>query len=228
MSSQLTNISYNKSFAPKTNIRVNDIYIDGQIIPPIESGPTGPTGPTGSGGTKKMFIPYTTLGTVSVNTYNNGNSSLYSIAANGGVASSSWSNAPGPQPYTEVTPSSYSTPYEVTLTDMVLCLLTPSTPFTVPVDETLTVYASIYTGVQPNTTSMVQIWNDVVQTWSSTTIAASTVINYNNTFVPGVINVTAGSKISLVFYATRTSVGGTTSTSQFSLRVTAGLGWEIV
>lgn len=35
MYSQLTNISYDKSLAPVTNIRVNDIYIDGKITPTI-------------------------------------------------------------------------------------------------------------------------------------------------------------------------------------------------
>lgn len=48
MYSQLTNINYNKSLGPITDIRVNDLYIDGDIFPPIlgQTGPTGAAGPS--------------------------------------------------------------------------------------------------------------------------------------------------------------------------------------
>jgi len=56
MYSQIVNINYDKNMKPKTDVRVGDLYVDGDIyyhgvIAPGITGPTGPagvTGPTGS------------------------------------------------------------------------------------------------------------------------------------------------------------------------------------
>lgn len=66
MYSQLTNTNYNKSLGPITDIRVNNLYVDGSVFPPI-MGPTGPAGDTGATGdsgsedliqTRNNFVTY--------------------------------------------------------------------------------------------------------------------------------------------------------------------------
>lgn len=54
MYSQIVNINYDKNMKPKTDVRVGDLYVDGDIyyhgvIAPGITGPAGVTGPTGSG-----------------------------------------------------------------------------------------------------------------------------------------------------------------------------------
>ena len=89
MFSQLPNINYNKGLGPITNIRVNDLYIDGNVYPPF-SGPTGPTGSSSSfadqGFSVELNGDSTIVSSVSLVPFNNFN------VFNGGYNPLNWYN----------------------------------------------------------------------------------------------------------------------------------------